>query len=115
VGTEHILLALFDEDGGTAAGILKASGATYEQVRAAVIRMMGIGVDPAHGAGKPTFTGRAQDAIELARRQASRRGKDQAGTEHILLALVEERDGAAARVLQQLDADPAAIRSALSS
>jgi ATP-dependent Clp protease ATP-binding subunit ClpA len=77
--------------------------------------MMGVGADPAPGVEEPTFTGRAQDALELAGREASRRGQSQTGTEHILLALVGERDGASVRILQQLDADPAAIRSALSS
>jgi ATP-dependent Clp protease ATP-binding subunit ClpA len=75
--------------------------------------MMGQGIDPEFG--EPTFTGRAQDAIDFAQREAARRGENGAGTEHILLALVEERDAAAVRILQQLDADPAAIRAALSS
>jgi ATP-dependent Clp protease ATP-binding subunit ClpC len=115
VGTEHILLALLAEGTGTAAQILTSSGATYARVRAAVIRMMGVGVEPDRNSGEPTFTGRAQDAINLAGREADRRGEDLVGTEHILLALVEERGGAAVRILQQLDADPAAIRAALSS
>jgi ATP-dependent Clp protease ATP-binding subunit ClpC len=117
VGTEHILLALLAEDGGTAADVLKSSGATYDQVRGAVVRMMGVGVDPDPGAGsgEPALTGRAQDTIGVAEDQASRRGRSQAGTEEILLALVEERDGAAVRILQQLDVDPTAIRTALSS
>ena len=113
MGTEHILLALLREEKGAAAGVLKSSGASYEQVRAAVIAMMGLGVDA--GAGEPSFTGRAQDVIALAEQEASRGGQDRAGTEHILLALVCERDGAAVRILRQLDADPAAIRSALAS
>ena len=86
-------------------------GVTHEQVRAAVVRMMGMGVEAA--AGELPLTGRAQDAIELARQEASRGGQEQAGTQHILLALVQERDGAAARILLQLDADPATIRSAI--
>jgi ATP-dependent Clp protease ATP-binding subunit ClpC len=113
VGTEHILLALLRGEKGTAAGVLKSSGTGYEQVRAAVIAMMGLGVEATPG--EPSFTGRAQDVIKLAEQEASRGGQDQAGTEHILLALVQERDGAAVRILRQLDADPAAIRSALAS
>jgi ATP-dependent Clp protease ATP-binding subunit ClpA len=90
---------------------------TYERVRTAVIAMMGFGVDPEPGAGsaEPMFTGRAEDAIELAQQEAARRGRDRAGTEDILLALVQERDGAAVRILRQLDADPPTIRAALSS
>jgi ATP-dependent Clp protease ATP-binding subunit ClpC len=73
--------------------------------------MMGRGVDLA--AGELPWTGRAQDAIALAREEARVRGEDEAGTEHILLALVHERDGAAMRILDQLDADPVALRAAL--
>lgn len=113
MGTEHILLALLAEDEGTAAGVLTSAGVSYDQVRAEVVRMMGMGVDS--GTDELLFSGPAQDAIALAREKASRGGRADAGTEHILLALVEERNGAAVRILRQLDADPAAIRSALSS
>ncbi|MBV8945113.1 MAG: hypothetical protein JO286_02555 [Solirubrobacterales bacterium] len=113
MGTEHILLALLREDEGTAAGVLKSSGVTYQQVRLAVVRMMGVGIEPA--GGELSFTGPAQDAIERARREASIRDQPQVGTEHILLALIRAQDGAAVRILLQLDADPAAIRAALAS
>ena len=64
VGTEHILLALLARGRtGTAADALTASGVTHAQVRAAVVRMMGLGVeDPA---GELPFTGAGEDAIEL--------------------------------------------------
>ena len=113
MGTEHILLALLREDEGTAAIVLKSSGVTYRQVRVAVIRMVGVGVEAARG--ELPFTGPAQDALERARREASIRDQAQVGTEHILLALLRAQDGAATRILLQLDADPAAIRAALAS
>ena len=113
MGTEHILLALLREDEGTAAAVLKSSGVTYPRVRVAVVRMMGIGIDA--GGGEMPFTARAQDAVERARREASIRDQPQVGTEHILLALIRERDGAAVRILLELDAYPAAIRAALAS
>lgn len=113
MGTEHILLALLREDEGTAATMLKSSGVSYHQVRIAVVRMMGVGVEPARG--ELPFTGRAEEAIERARREASIRDRPQVGTEHILLALIHEHDGAAARILLQLDADAGAIRAALAS
>ena len=115
VGTEHILLGLLRDEDGAAADTLRSAGVTHAQVRAAVVRMMGTGVDPEPGAGQPTFTGRAEDAIERARREASDAGEEPADTGHILLALLGERDGAAVRILQGLDADPAAIASALAS
>ncbi len=113
VGTEHILLALLREDEGTAATVMKSSGVTYQRVRVAVVRMMGVGIAPV--GGELSFTGQAQDVIERARREASIRDQPQVGTEHILLALIRAHDGAAARILLQLDADPADIRAALSS
>lgn len=76
--------------------------------------MMGRGAD-AGDDEQPTFTGRAQDAVEFARRTASAAGREQADTEDILLALIEQRDGAAVRILLQIDVDPTAIRSALAS
>lgn len=107
-----MLLALLREDGGTAATVLRAFGVTHEQVQTAVIRMMGTGVEVA---GELSFTGRARDVIDRARREASIRDQPAVGTEHILLALVHEADGAAARILLELDAEPAAIRAAIAA
>ena len=104
---------LLREDEGTAASVLKWSGVTYEQVRASVIRMMGLGIEAPDE--ELSFTGRAEDVIERARREAAIGDQPQVGTEHILLALVRDQDGAAARILLLLDADPAAIRAALAS
>lgn len=102
------------DEQGAAADALRTAGVSYPAVRTAVIRMMGTGIEePAEE--ELVFTGRAQDAIELARRTASESGRDLADTEHILLALVSEHDGAAVRILLELDADPAAIRATLSS
>lgn len=86
---------------------------THEQVRASVIRMMGLGVEAPDA--ELWFTGRAEDVIERARREAAIRDQARVGTEHILLALMRDQDGAAVRILLELDADPAAIRAALPS
>lgn len=73
--------------------------------------MMGLGVeDPEDDI---LLTGRAQDVLDRARREAALRDERQAGTEHILLALVHARDGAATRILLELDVDPADVRAAL--
>jgi ATP-dependent Clp protease ATP-binding subunit ClpC len=93
--------------------VLASFGVTHGLVRTAVVRMMGLGIESV--SGELMFTGRAQDVIDRARREASIRDQAKVGTEHILLALVHARDGAAARILLQLDADPEAIRAALSS
>jgi ATP-dependent Clp protease ATP-binding subunit ClpC len=113
VGTEHILLALLHGQPDPAVDVLGSFGVGHEQVRTAIVRMMGLGVEPE--GGELQFTGRAEEAIELARTEASERGRGQADTDDLLLALVRERDGAAARILLELDVDPAAIRSALAS
>jgi ATP-dependent Clp protease ATP-binding subunit ClpC len=111
VGTEHILLGLLGEGAGTAATVLASFGVTHHRVRAAVVRMMGVGVDEADG--ELLLTGRAQDVIARARREASMRDRQQVGTEHLLLALIREEHAAATRIMLQLDADPGAIRAAL--
>jgi ATP-dependent Clp protease ATP-binding subunit ClpC len=113
IGTEHILLALSLEPEGRAAQVLASFGVSHGQVRTAVIRMMGVGVEPFED--ELAFTIPAEDVIDRARREASIRDDPQVGTEHILLALVHKRDGAAARILLQLDVDPTDIRSALAS
>jgi ATP-dependent Clp protease ATP-binding subunit ClpC len=113
VGTEHILLALARGTEGSAAQALATLGVSHERIRAAVVGMIGPGVEPPEG--ELPLTGRAQDVINRARAEASIRDQPQVGTEHILLALIHAKDGAAVRILLQLDADPADIRSALAS
>ena len=113
VGTEHILLALFLAPEGRAAQVLGSFGVGHAQVRMSVVRMMGLGLEAPEG--ELALTGPAQDVLDRARREASIRDERQVGTEHILLALVHKRDAAASRILLELDADPADIRSALAS
>jgi ATP-dependent Clp protease ATP-binding subunit ClpC len=110
-GTEHILLALLLEPDGTAAQLLGSFGVSYAAVRAAVVRMMGLGLEDPQG--EVALTGRAQDVLERARREASIRDEREVGTDHILLALVHARDGAASRILLGLDVDPEDVRTAI--
>jgi ATP-dependent Clp protease ATP-binding subunit ClpC len=113
IGTEHILLALAREPEGGAAQALATLGVDHARIRRAVVGMMGLGFEAPEG--ELAFTGRAQDVIDRARAEASIRDQTQVGTEHILLALVHDSSGAAARILLGLDADRAAIRAALAS
>ena len=101
------------ETEGTTAQVLTSLGVTHAAVHAAVVRMMGFGVEPPET--ELAFTGPAEVVIDRARREASIRDEPLVGTEHLLLALVHERGGAATRILLQLDVDPADIRSALAS
>ena len=98
---------LFD----ASAQVLATFGVRYPDVRTAVVGMMGVGVDAPDA--ELSFTGRAEDTVDRARREASIRDQAQVGTEHLLLALVHEPGGAATRILLQLDADPAAVRAAI--
>lgn len=93
--------------------MLGSFGVDYARVRTAVLRMIGPGVESA--GTELSFTYRAEDVLDRARREAAIRDQPQVGTEHILRALIHEPDGAAARILLELDADPAAIRAALPS
>ncbi len=109
IGTEHILLGLLREEEGLAAGVLGSLDITVEEVRAQVARIVGQG-DEAADANIP-FTPRAKKVLELALREALSLGHDYIGTEHILLGLVRENEGVAARILLDFDADDERIRN----
>jgi ATP-dependent Clp protease ATP-binding subunit ClpA len=103
VGTEHLLLGLIHEGEGVAAKALESLGIQLEAVRAQVEEII------RHGQGAPSghipFTPRAKKALELSLRESQQLGHDYIGTEHILLGLIREGDGVAARVLVKLGAD----------
>jgi ATP-dependent Clp protease ATP-binding subunit ClpC len=111
VGTEHVLLGLLREEDGVAAAALASLGVTHARVRSAVVGMIGLGVEAPQG--ELPLTGAAQTAVERAGLEASLLGAERVGCEHILVALVRVPDGAAARILTQLDVDPAAVRAAV--
>jgi ATP-dependent Clp protease ATP-binding subunit ClpC len=113
VGTEHILLGLLREKDGIAATALVSLAVTYDRVLAAVVRLLGGGVEPANG--ELPMTGPADAVVERAGREAAGLGAERVGTDHILVALIFEPRGAAARILLGLDADAAAIRSAVAA
>jgi len=111
IGTEHILLGLLREEHEPAARVLGSLGITLEEVRAQVARIIGQGEEVA--AGQIPFTPRAKKVLELALREAPSLGHDYIGTEHILLGLVRENEGVAARILLDFDADDEKIRNAV--
>ena len=108
IGTEHILLGLLREEEGLAARVLESLDITVEEVRAQVARIVGQGDEVT--TGQIPFTPRAKKVLELALREALSLGHNYIGTEHILLGLVREHDGLAARVLTGLGADEERIR-----
>jgi ATP-dependent Clp protease ATP-binding subunit ClpA len=109
IGTEHILLGLLDEEEGLAARVLGSLDITVEEVRAQVARIVGRG-DSATGDQLP-LTPRTKKVLELALREALSLGHNYIGTEHILLGLVREGEGVAARILLDFDADAEKIRN----
>ena len=109
IGTEHILLGLLREEEGLAARVLESLDITVERVRAQVVRIVGSGEEVT--SGQIPFTPRAKKVLELALREALSLGHNYIGTEHILLGLVRENEGVAARILRQLDADAEKIRN----
>jgi ATP-dependent Clp protease ATP-binding subunit ClpC len=110
IGTEHILLGLLREEEGLAARVLESLDVTVEEVRAQVARIIGPGDEPIVS-GQIPFTPRAKKVLELSLREALSLKHNYIGTEHILLGLVRENEGVAARILLDFGADAEKIRN----
>ncbi len=108
VGTEHILLGLVHEGEGVAAKALESLGIGPDVVRQRIEEIIGRGQEPP--TGHIPFTPQAKKVMELSLREALRLGHNYIGTEHILLGLIREGDGVAARVLVMLGADLDRVR-----
>jgi Clp amino terminal domain, pathogenicity island component len=101
IGTEHILLGLLDpEQGGVAARAAEHFGLTLAVGRQDVLDIIGPGKRPIRGGHIP-FTPRAKKCLELALREALQLNHDYIGAEHILLGIVREGDGVAAKILER--------------
>ncbi len=109
VGTEHLLLGLVHVEDGMAARALALLGISLAAVRQQVEEIMGQGKKRAPAAHLP-FTPRAKKVLELSLREALHLGHNYIGTEHILLGLIREGEGIAARVLVKLGADLSRVR-----
>lgn len=100
VGTEHLLLGLMREGEGFAAKALANLGIDLERTREEIAKMLGKGEST--GNKEIGFTPRAKRVLELAFNEARRMGVNYVGTEHILLGLLKEGEGVAARILANL-------------
>jgi len=100
IGTEHLLLGIIDENDGIAAKVLVEMGITLEEIRAAVKNVITEGSSESYE--HIPFTPRAKKVLELSLREALQMGHNYIGTEHILLGLLREGEGVAARVLNSL-------------
>ncbi|KAL7597719.1 hypothetical protein Lser_V15G21420 [Lactuca serriola] len=109
VGTEQILLGLIGEGTGIAAKVLKSMGINLKDARAEVEKIIGRG--SGFVAVEIPFTPRAKRVLELSLEEARQLGHNYIGSEHLLLGLLREGEGVAARVLENLGADPNNIRT----
>src|ERR1017187_4232651 len=104
VGTEHLLLGLIKLGQGVAVNVLQKLGLDLETVRLEVEKQVGIGPDQKMWGNIP-YTPRVKKVLALAQKEAKALNHTYVGTEHILLGLLREGDGVAARVLKNLDVD----------
>ena len=104
VGTEHLLLGLIKLGQGVAVNVLQKMGLDLETVRLEVEKQVGTGPDQKQ-VGNIPYTPRVKKVLNLASKEAKQLQHTYVGTEHILLGLLREGDGVAARVLKNLDID----------
>ena len=104
VGTEHLLLGLINLGQGVAVNVLQKMGLDLQTVRAAVEKQVGTGPE-SKPSGNIPYTPRVKKVLALAGKEAKALNHSYVGTEHILLGLLREGEGVAARVLKSLDVD----------
>ena len=113
IGTEHILLGLIHEGEGVAAKALESLNISLEAVRQQVEEIIGQG--QAAPTGHIPFTPRAKKVLELSLRESLQLGDDFIGTEHLLLGLTREGEGAAGDVLRTLGISLPTLRQTILS
>ena len=111
LGTEHILLGLLALEDGLAARALNSLGISLDDARASAVGVIGRGTKPVEG--ELRFTPRAKKVLDLALREARALKHNYIVTEHILLGLVREDEGVAAKLLLEAGADAETVRGAV--
>ena len=104
IGTEHLLLGLINLGQGVAVNVLQKMGLDLETVRSAVEKQVGMGPEQMEAEAIP-YTPRVKKVLALASKEAKTLNHSYIGTEHLLLGLLREGEGVAARVLKSLDVD----------
>jgi len=104
IGTEHLLLGVIREGEGVAANVLRRLNMDFDQIQKAVEDSVNAPMGPV-SIGEIPFTPRAKKVLELSIDEARLHNHNYVGTEHLLLALIREGEGVAARVLNDLGAD----------
>jgi ATP-dependent Clp protease ATP-binding subunit ClpC len=104
VGTEHLLLGLIKLGQGVAVNVLQKLGLELDTVRMEVEKQIGTGPETKM-VGNIPYTPRVKKVLALSTKEAKQLNHNYVGTEHILLGLLREGEGAAARILKSLDVD----------
>jgi len=106
IGTEHVLLALVEEEGGIAGRVLRELGLEADRVRELILRIN----PPGSASGKIELDAGTQQVLEHAIEEARRMGHQYIGTEHILLGLVRSTEGHAMEILRRFGVSAEQIR-----
>ncbi|MFH2053632.1 MAG: ATP-dependent Clp protease ATP-binding subunit [bacterium] len=109
IGTEHLLLGIIREGEGVAANVLRRMNLDFERIQKAVEDSVTAPMGPV-SIGEIPFTPRAKKVLELSIDEARLHNHNYVGTEHLLLALIREGEGVAARVLAELGADHESVK-----
>lgn len=112
VGTEHLLLGLITEGQNIAARVLNAVGITAPAVKDLIMEIIGRGKGGTSGASIP-FTPRAKSTFEYAWGESRARGAEQVRPEHLLLGVLNDRDGVGGQIITKLAADIDQVRRKL--
>lgn len=110
LGTEHILHGLIEEGGGVGVAVLKNLNVDMKKLRLEIKKCFEKRPDMLIVCGKSPQTPRAKKVLEYAAEEAGKMNHNYVGTEHILIALLRERDGMAARILMSLNLKPENVR-----
>ena len=113
IGSEHLLLGLIHEESGVASHYLTERGADFDKIRNAVAQLSGVGSPTSLSAAD--MTPRTKNIIEASLYESQKGGQDYIGTEHLLLALLGERDCVAVRILESLEVSISELRSDLTA
>ena len=109
IGTEHLLLGVIREGEGVAANVLRRMNLDFDRIQKAIEDAVSAPMGPV-SIGEIPFTPRAKKVLELSIDEARLHNHNYVGTEHLLLALIREGEGVAARVLTELGADHEAVK-----
>jgi ATP-dependent Clp protease ATP-binding subunit ClpC len=111
IGTEQMLLALIGEGSGVASLVLNRLGVNLTSARLKVEQITGLGTGVTPWEEVCKFSPRAERVVVLSGEEALQLGYNFIGTEHLLLALIQEEDSVALRVLKSLGVEPEQVRT----